>query len=71
MLNNSFSYCSDEIIALSSQMYSRSSAPVLPKRGEKEFEPAEGGGSGLQKHVLERSRNAMFDILRTTRVIAK
>uniref|UniRef100_D8PZL1 tRNA-splicing endonuclease subunit Sen54 N-terminal domain-containing protein n=1 Tax=Schizophyllum commune (strain H4-8 / FGSC 9210) TaxID=578458 RepID=D8PZL1_SCHCM len=51
-------------------MYSRSSAPVIPKRGEKEFEPAEGGGSGLQKHVLERSRNAMFDILRTTRVIA-
>ncbi|TRM61122.1 tRNA-splicing endonuclease subunit sen54 N-term-domain-containing protein [Schizophyllum amplum] len=52
------------------QAYSRSAAPAIPKRGEKEFEPVAGGGSGLQKHVLERSRNAMFDILRTTRVIA-
>ncbi|KIY46259.1 hypothetical protein FISHEDRAFT_47614 [Fistulina hepatica ATCC 64428] len=47
----------------------RLSTPVIPKRGEKEFEPAVGGGSGLQLHVLERSRTAMFDALRATRSI--
>ncbi|KAG1763639.1 hypothetical protein EDD22DRAFT_1022378 [Suillus occidentalis] len=35
--------------------------PVIPKRGEKDFEPAPGGGSGLQVHVLDRARAAMFD----------
>ncbi|KAJ7079125.1 tRNA-splicing endonuclease subunit sen54 N-term-domain-containing protein [Mycena belliarum] len=44
--------------------------PVIPRRGEKEFEPQPGGGSGLQVHVLDRSRNAMFDALRATRTIS-
>ncbi|KAJ6594127.1 tRNA-splicing endonuclease subunit sen54 N-term-domain-containing protein [Mycena capillaripes] len=44
--------------------------PVIPRRGEKEFEPQPGGGSGLQLHVLDRSRNAMFEALRATRTIS-
>ncbi|KAF5359314.1 hypothetical protein D9756_003386 [Leucocoprinus leucothites] len=44
--------------------------PVIPKRGEKEFEPRAHGGTNLQTHILERSRAAMFDTLRTTRTIA-
>ncbi|KAK0476599.1 tRNA-splicing endonuclease subunit sen54 N-term-domain-containing protein [Armillaria novae-zelandiae] len=46
------------------------SRPVIPKRGEKEHEPAAGGESGLQQHILQRSRNAMFDALRATRTIS-
>jgi tRNA-splicing endonuclease subunit Sen54 len=38
----------------------------IPKRGEKDFQPREGG-SGLQTHNLDRSRNAMFDVLRVER----
>ncbi|KAJ8453965.1 hypothetical protein ONZ45_g19492 [Pleurotus djamor] len=41
--------------------------PSIPRRGEKEFEPAAGGGSGLQLHVLDRARNAMVDALKATR----
>ncbi|KAL0961228.1 hypothetical protein HGRIS_006194 [Hohenbuehelia grisea] len=41
--------------------------PVIPRRGEKEFEPAAGGGSGLQLHVLDRARLAMFNALKATR----
>ncbi|KAJ7188029.1 tRNA-splicing endonuclease subunit sen54 N-term-domain-containing protein [Mycena filopes] len=44
--------------------------PVIPRRGEKEFEPQPGGGSGLQLHVLDRSRNAMFEALKATRTIS-
>ncbi|KAH9480353.1 putative tRNA-splicing endonuclease subunit sen54 [Psilocybe cubensis] len=44
--------------------------PVIPKRGEKEFEPRQGGGTNLQLHVLDRSRNAMFETLRATRTIS-
>ncbi|KAI0252433.1 tRNA-splicing endonuclease subunit sen54 N-term-domain-containing protein [Lactifluus subvellereus] len=44
--------------------------PVIPKRGEKDFEPADGGGSGLQRHNLERARSAMLDALRSTRAIS-
>ncbi|KAF7315467.1 tRNA-int-end-N2 domain-containing protein [Mycena indigotica] len=44
--------------------------PVIPRRGEKEFEPQPGGGSGLQVHVLDRARNAMFDAIRATRTIS-
>ncbi|EIW59312.1 tRNA splicing endonuclease subunit SEN54 [Trametes versicolor FP-101664 SS1] len=44
--------------------------PVIPKRGEKDFEPTAQGGSGLQKHVLDRSRSAMLDALKGTRTIA-
>ncbi|KAJ7268783.1 tRNA-splicing endonuclease subunit sen54 N-term-domain-containing protein [Mycena haematopus] len=44
--------------------------PVIPRRGEKEFEPQPGGGSGLQLHVLERARNAMFEALKATRTIS-
>lgn len=45
--------------------------PVIPRRGEKDFEPADGGGSGLQRHNLERARSAMFDVLRSTRAISR
>ncbi|EMD40128.1 hypothetical protein CERSUDRAFT_63612 [Gelatoporia subvermispora B] len=38
--------------------------PVIPKRGEKDFEPIAAGGSGYQRHVLDRSRSAMLDALR-------
>ncbi len=41
--------------------------PVIPKRGEKDFEPNVSGGSGLQRHVLDGARSAMFDALKTTR----
>ncbi|KAF8158038.1 tRNA-splicing endonuclease subunit sen54 N-term-domain-containing protein [Crassisporium funariophilum] len=47
-----------------------SARPVIPKRGEKEFEPRAGGGSNLQLHVLDRARGAMFDTLRATRTIS-
>lgn len=45
--------------------------PVIPKRGEKEFEPISAGGSGLQRHVLDRARNAMFDALSASRSISR
>ncbi|KAG8681370.1 tRNA-splicing endonuclease subunit sen54, partial [Ceratobasidium sp. 395] len=43
------------------------SRAIIPKRGEKEFEPAEGGATALQSHVLSKSRNAMFEALRGSR----
>lgn len=39
------------------------SRPIIPKRGEKDFEPTIHGGSGLQRHVLDRKRRAMLDAL--------
>lgn len=45
--------------------------PVIPKRGEKDFEPAPGGGSGLQVHVLDQARAAMFDALKADRAISR
>ncbi|EEB90902.1 hypothetical protein MPER_10831, partial [Moniliophthora perniciosa FA553] len=48
----------------------QSARPVIPKRGEKEFEPTNQGGSNLQQFILNRSRNAMFDAIRTTRTIS-
>ncbi|KAI0647909.1 tRNA-splicing endonuclease subunit sen54 N-term-domain-containing protein [Trametes meyenii] len=44
--------------------------PVIPKRGEKDFEPNAQGGSGLQRHVLDRSRSAMLDALKGSRTIS-
>ncbi|TBU29977.1 tRNA-splicing endonuclease subunit sen54 N-term-domain-containing protein [Dichomitus squalens] len=44
--------------------------PVIPKRGEKDFEPTTHGGSGLQRHVLDRSRSAMLEALKATRTIS-
>ncbi|KAI0696426.1 tRNA-splicing endonuclease subunit sen54 N-term-domain-containing protein [Cytidiella melzeri] len=41
--------------------------PVIPKRGEKDFEPKVSGGSGLQRHVLDRARSAMLEALKATR----
>ncbi|EJD55646.1 hypothetical protein AURDEDRAFT_78886 [Auricularia subglabra TFB-10046 SS5] len=35
----------------------------IPKRGEKEYEPRAASGTSLQQHLLERSRNAMFDAI--------
>lgn len=43
---------------------------VIPKRGEKDFEPKPGGGSGLQVHVLDAARTAMFEALRAKRTIS-
>ncbi|KAG8685085.1 tRNA-splicing endonuclease subunit sen54, partial [Ceratobasidium sp. 423] len=43
------------------------SRAVIPKRGEKEFEPAKGGATALQSHVLTKSRNAMFSALKGSR----
>jgi tRNA-splicing endonuclease subunit Sen54 len=45
--------------------------PIIPRRGEKDFEPSGAGGSGLQRHNLERARSAMFDTLRSTRAISR
>ncbi|TDL23168.1 hypothetical protein BD410DRAFT_768992 [Rickenella mellea] len=39
--------------------------PVIPKRGEKDFEPSEG--SALQQHMLGQMRSAMFDALNVPR----
>lgn len=44
---------------------------VIPKRGEKDFEPKPGGGSGLQVHVLDAARTAMFEALRAKRTISR
>ncbi|KZP23306.1 hypothetical protein FIBSPDRAFT_930627 [Athelia psychrophila] len=41
--------------------------PVIPKRGEKDFEPSVEGGSGLQLHVLDRARAAMLEALKADR----
>jgi len=50
---------------------SHAARPVIPKRGEKDFGPAHGGGSGLRRHNLEKARSAMFDALRSTRAISR
>ncbi|CCL99722.1 uncharacterized protein FIBRA_01744 [Fibroporia radiculosa] len=49
---------------------SSAARPVIPKRGEKDFEPNATGGSGLQRHVLDRARNAMLDALSAPRTIS-
>ena len=41
--------------------------PVIPKRGEKDFEPSVEGGSGLQLHVLDRARASMLEALKAAR----
>ena len=56
---------------LSFSLGNNAARPVIPKRGEKDFEPTSGGGSGLQRHNLERARFAMFDALRSTRAISR
>lgn len=43
--------------------------PIIPKRGEKYFELASGGGLGFQIHVLDRARAAIFDALKADRTI--
>ncbi|KAJ3930684.1 MAG: hypothetical protein NXY57DRAFT_1084645 [Lentinula lateritia] len=40
----------------------KAARPVIPKRGDKEFEPSKQGGSGLQQHILQRARNAIKSI---------
>ena len=59
------------IIAFDCSTGSGAARPVIPKRGEKDFEPAQGVGSGLQHHNLERARSAMFDALRSTRTVSR
>ncbi len=41
---------------------SYASRPVIPKRGEKDFDFAHGGGSGLQRYNLKRAHSAMFNL---------
>ncbi|KAJ3798299.1 tRNA-splicing endonuclease subunit sen54 N-term-domain-containing protein [Lentinula aff. detonsa] len=48
----------------------KASRPIIPKKGDKEFEPSKQGGSGLQQHILQRARNAMFEALRADRTIS-
>lgn len=55
----------------SDRKFGAAARPIIPKRGEKDFEPAPGGGSGLQLHVLDRSRDAMFEALRANRTISR
>jgi hypothetical protein len=51
--------------------YVSSSRPSLPKRGDKEFEPATDGATNLQTHSLNRARDAMFGALDAERGISK
>jgi tRNA-splicing endonuclease subunit Sen54 len=41
-------------------------APFIPKRGEKDFEPT---GFEAQARALEKSRKAMFDVIRCERIV--
>ena len=62
----------DLVVRLTMRSFDSSAArPVIPKRGEKDFEPKVSGGSGLQRHVLDRARNAMLDALKATRTASK
>lgn len=56
---------------MSVRKFGAAARPIIPKRGEKDFEPTPGGGSSLQLHVLDRSRGAMFEALRATRTISR
>ncbi|KAG8955231.1 tRNA-splicing endonuclease subunit sen54 [Tulasnella sp. 419] len=49
--------------------------PIIPKRGEKDFEPTGGPslhatGSNLQSHALNRARDAMYSALQVERGIS-
>lgn len=50
--------------------------PIIPKRGEKYFEPVGGpsalpnSGSGLQQHMLDKARSAMYSALKAERGIS-
>ena len=48
---------------------SSSARPIIPKRGEKDYEPK--AGSNLQQHLLERMRAAMFSALGGERTISR
>jgi tRNA-splicing endonuclease subunit Sen54 len=50
-----------------SQSMEENIAPFIPKRGEKDFEPT---GFEAQARALEKSRKAMFDVIRCERVVA-
>ncbi|KAI6122040.1 hypothetical protein F5141DRAFT_999053, partial [Pisolithus sp. B1] len=47
-----------------------SGRPVIPERGEKDFEPVHGRDSDLQLHDLDQARGAMFETLRPQRGIS-
>ncbi|KAG8959958.1 tRNA-splicing endonuclease subunit sen54 [Tulasnella sp. 408] len=50
--------------------------PIIPKRGEKYFEPVGGpsalpnSGSGLQQHMLDKARSAMYSALKAERGVS-
>lgn len=45
--------------------------PVIPKRGEKEYEPSGDKGTDLQQYKLDRIRDAMFSALDVERTISR
>jgi hypothetical protein len=49
----------------------KKSRATIPKRGDKQFAPAEGGETGLQQTILQIARDAMFTTLATPRTINK
>ncbi|KAH8104966.1 tRNA-splicing endonuclease subunit sen54 N-term-domain-containing protein [Phellopilus nigrolimitatus] len=65
-------------LASASARANSANRPVIPKRGEKEFEPvggvsgsgARGTGTDLQQHKLERVRAAMFSALDVERRVS-
>ncbi|KAL5482833.1 SEN54 [Sanghuangporus weigelae] len=63
------------LAALAPSSSTSSSKAIIPKRGDKEFEPtggSDGGGKGtnLQQHKLERVREAMFSALDIERTVS-
>lgn len=45
--------------------------PVIPKRGEKEYEPSGDKGTDLQQYKLDRIRDAMFSALDVERTVSR
>ena len=45
--------------------------PVIPKRGDKEYEPTGDRGTDLQQYKLDRVRDAMLNALDVERTISR
>ena len=45
--------------------------PVIPKRGDKEYEPTGDRGTDLQQYKLDRVRDAMLSALDVERTISR
>jgi hypothetical protein len=68
-----YSYKSAQNASASARSTSRiaEKAAVLPKRGDKDFEPASGGETRLQSYSLDRSRQVMVQALKGARTISR